>query len=342
VSGLLNHLVNLTAYRDREVLDVTLAQLFNDLMHPRSVAIYRKVGEPDNLRWLTCASQGPDKSLASCSPSCENLEGLPPIATHPARCRALTGKNVFSQEDGFHVSAFPLNADREVVGVLELKTSDPLDERAQGIVSNILRVYQNFESVLDYSKRDSLTGLFNCKTFDQIFFKTMAGGSPPPSAELSIERRRATRDSYWLAMIDVDFFKAVNDSYGHLIGDEVLLLLSRIMRSSFRCGDRIYRFGGEEFTVMVRCNTATDAARVFERLRTNTEVYVFPQVRHLTVNIGFTEMRRGDSPNAALDRADRAVYFVKQNGRNHVRDYAALASCGAVENSEKVGEIELF
>ena len=144
-------------------------------------------------------------------------------------------------------------------------------------------------------------------------------------------------------MIDIDHFKRVNDTYGHLIGDEALLLLSRLMRASFRFHDRLYRFGGEEFVVLMRCDNETDATTAFERLRTNTESFTFPQVGRITVSIGFTVLRQGDTPSGAFERADKAVYYVKEHGRNGVRSYSELTASGEiVEEEDKTGGIELF
>jgi diguanylate cyclase (GGDEF)-like protein len=228
-----------------------------------------------------------------------------------------------------------------VVGVLELVTDGKLDAQAQRMVCSILRIYRNFQGLLDYSERDTLTGLLNRKTFDESFLKI---SSAIPSHGASHDARRAAGPGsrYWLGMIDIDHFKAVNDSCGHLIGDEVLLLLSRLMRSSFRFHDRLYRFGGEEFVVLMRCDNEVDALRAFERLRSNTLAYAFPQVGHITVSVGFTELKAGDSPSSAIERSDRAVYYAKSHGRNQVQSHADLIARGELELSEKVGDIELF
>jgi diguanylate cyclase (GGDEF)-like protein len=143
-------------------------------------------------------------------------------------------------------------------------------------------------------------------------------------------------------LIDIDHFKSVNDSYGHLIGDEVLLLLSRLMRSSFRFHDRLYRFGGEEFVVLMRCAREEDTAMALERMRQNTEAYAFPQVGRITISIGFTEVKPGDTPSGAFERADKAVYYAKGHGRNQVRSHAALVASGALEDDSIIGDVELF
>jgi diguanylate cyclase (GGDEF)-like protein len=122
----------------------------------------------------------------------------------------------------------------------------------------------------------------------------------------------------------------------------VLLLLSRLMRASFRFHDRLYRFGGEEFVVLLRCGSDAHATQAFERLRAATAAYVFPQVGRITVSIGFTDVREGDNPSTAFERADKAVYWAKAHGRNQVAEYAALVARGELVEGQKTGDVELF
>ena len=144
-------------------------------------------------------------------------------------------------------------------------------------------------------------------------------------------------------MIDIDHFKRVNDTYGHLIGDEVLLLLARLMRSSFRFDDRLYRFGGEEFVVLMRCADAPAAALAFERLRSHVERHRVPAGRpHHGEHRLHRAASAGDTPSGAFERADKAVYFAKGQGRNQVRHHAELVAAGHLEDDAKVGDVELF
>jgi diguanylate cyclase (GGDEF)-like protein len=214
---------------------------------------------------------------------------------------------------------------------------------AERMVGSILRIYRNFHALLDYGERDMLTGLLNRKSFDDSFIKALADTvSEPVPAPGTEARRRREASRYFLGVIDIDHFKSVNDRFGHLIGDEVLLLLARLMRGSFRYRDQLYRFGGEEFVSLVRCPDDEAAMRVFDRLRANTESYPFPQVGRITVSVGYTELRPTDSPAAAFERADRAVYFAKGNGRNQVQSHRALVERGALADAAKEGGIELF
>jgi diguanylate cyclase (GGDEF)-like protein len=341
MSKLVEHLAELTGFRDRDVLDVTLAGAFRDLLRPRSVAIYRMVGDGDNQRWLTRARLEEGDAVATADPAWVDIDALPKLREHPARCEALTGQTVVTRDRDAGLSVFPLATDREVVGVLELITEGELNDEAQRMVCSILRIYRNFQGLLDYSERDTLTGLLNRKTFDESFLK-ISSAIPTASSAHDARRLAGPGSRYWLGMIDIDHFKSVNDTYGHLIGDEVLLLLSRLMRSSFRFHDRLYRFGGEEFVVLMRCDNEADAQRAFERLRLNTSAYAFPQVGHITVSVGFSELKSGDSPSSAIERADRAVYYAKTHGRDQVQSHADLVARGELELSEKIGDVELF
>jgi diguanylate cyclase (GGDEF)-like protein len=341
---IVDRLAELTRHRDRELLDITLAGAFKSLLEPCSVAIYRKVGEAGDERWTMRAEIEQNNTLARTDPSWLKLSELPRIADYPARCDALNGRTVTFTSGGRFFSVFPIATDREVAGVLEIETAAALTEETYRLVESMLHIYRNFETLLDYSERDMLTGLLNRKTFDDAFLK-IAMGKSAAAAQHPHEQRRSARplDPYFVAMIDIDFFKSVNDKFGHLIGDEVLLLQSRLMRTTFRFQDRLYRFGGEEFVVLMQCADAQSAAGAFERLRANTAHYGFPRAGQITVSIGFTQVRNGDSPSAALGRADEAVYFAKGNGRNQVHNYEDLVARALIAAAaEQVGEVDLF
>jgi diguanylate cyclase (GGDEF)-like protein len=115
------------------------------------------------------------------------------------------------------------------------------------------------------------------------------------------------------------------------------------MRSTFRFHDHLFRFGGEEFVVLMRCGSEADAASAFERLRTNVSDYAFPRVGRITVSVGFTSLRPEDTPSAAFERADKAVYWAKQNGRDQVAHHADLVARGLLaEASPDNSDAELF
>jgi len=349
VAQVVEHLAELTGFRDRDILDVSLVAALRDLLQPVTVAIHRCVGMPGQQRWLTRARLGIGDAVPTADPLGSDLESLPVLGAFAARMACVRSQQpmLTPPAPGRPASAlFPLSTEHEVVGVLEIDTATLLPAEQQRTVSAMLRIFSNFESLLDYSERDTLTGLLNRKTFDENFLRLARVVPPdvPASAADSVlpARRTGGDGGPWLGVVDIDHFKLVNDNHGHLIGDEVLLLLSRLMRGSFRFHDHLYRFGGEEFVVLMRCARPSDAATAFERLRGNVEAFAFPRVGRITVSVGFTEVRAGDSPTSAFDRADKAVYYAKQHGRNRVSDHAALVAQGLLAEVARDNDIELF
>jgi diguanylate cyclase (GGDEF)-like protein len=339
---IIDHLASLTGLRDRDTLDVSLAHAMRDLMAPRHVAVYRLVGDPGQERWLTRALLDAHALAATSDPAWVDLDSLPRAADRPDWLECMTTAKVTAIRGAGEVTTlFPVISDTGAVGVIELKSARGLGPKTRRLVFGVLRIYRNVQMLLDYSERDTLTGLLNRKIFDDSFYKV---------ASLSLldarlddgERRHAGGSRYWLGVVDIDHFKSVNDRFGHLIGDEVLLLLSRIMRGAFRFSDQLYRFGGEEFVVLLLCNDEDDAAAAFERFRHVVAEYPFPQAGKITVSVGFTAIEVGDTPAAAFERADRAVYHAKHSGRDQVSNHAELMRRGVIEDDRRVSDVELF
>ena len=337
---IIDHLASLTGLRDRDTIDVSLAQAIRDLLSPRRVAIYRLVGEPGEQRWWTRALLQLDSPVATADPAWVDLNDLPRAADRPQWLECLNAAQVLSTRGESVITLFPVVSDTGPVGVIELETARPIGRKTERLVFGVLRIYRNVQSLLDYSERDTLTGLLNRKIFDDSFYKVSA--QPGLESKAADERRRTSHARYWLGVVDIDHFKSVNDRFGHLIGDEVLLLLSRIMRDCFRFSDQLYRFGGEEFVVLLRGETETSAATAFERFRRIVCEYPFPQAGTITVSVGFTAVEVGDTPAAAFERADRAVYHAKHHGRNQVSNHAELMRRGLVEDDKRVSDVELF
>ena len=337
---LIDTLAELTAIRDRDALDVALVKAIQDVLQPENAAICRIVGDADNARWLTCAQINTGRVIPV---SESGLAALPALGSFPVRQQACASQRPAHSAGAPWTTVFPLLDFSVSKGVLEIVTSQPLSEESHRVVCGVLRLYSNFQSLLDYGERDALTELLNRKTFDGAFLKATVEQKRLEDTLTDSRRPPVAAGNYWLAMIDIDHFKRVNDNFGHLIGDEVLLLLARLMRACFRHHDRLYRFGGEEFVALMHCDSEQDAYTVLERLRITTEQHQFPQVGTITISIGFSEVMQGDTPSGAIERADKAVYYAKEHGRNQVCSFAALVARGEFAGkSANVGDIELF
>ena len=197
-------------------------------------------------------------------------------------------------------------------------------------ISCLARIYGHQIKLLDYSELDTLTRLLNRKTFDETFDRLLNSSIPDDCDDDLNERRNRPEQEApaWLCVVDVDHFKRVNDSFGHLFGDEVLLRMGDLMRKTFRSGDRLFRFGGEEFVVILNAEDESLAAASFNRFRMSVERHEFPQVGKVTCSIGFTAVSAMDVPTDVVGRADEALYFAKENGRNQVCCYERLLAEG--------------
>lgn len=333
----------LSGVRDRDALNAAFVRLVMQTVDGtvRQVALLRVVGDGADRRCLVCARLEAGSDTVECDPIWQDWSELPLLADKPVHARVFADGLPQPMHDGaLHRSMFAVMGEQGAWGVLEIASEMPLDEGSNIRLTALLQTYQNVLGLLDYGEKDALTELLNRKTFDGAFFKATAASH---SSDIEDERRAPQEGGqYWLAVLDIDHFKRVNDTYGHLIGDEVLLLVARIMRNSFRFHDQLYRFGGEEFVILMRCRDAHDAAQALERLRCNVQNYVFPQIGSITVSLGFSVLQPHDTPGAAFGRADKAVYHAKSHGRNQVVSYQELVDSGVVQEQAEDMDVDLF
>ena len=154
---------------------------------------------------------------------------------------------------------------------------------------------------------DGLTGLFNSRHFSNQLTK-------------ELERSNRYDRPVSLLLLDVDHFKLYNDTYGHVEGDEVLCGLGKTINNCLRTMDSGYRYGGEEFTIILPETNITDASLVAQRIQKYLQDYPIPanKERDITVSIGITEHIKDESSINFLKRADKAMYMSKQNGRDMI------------------------
>ena len=155
------------------------------------------------------------------------------------------------------------------------------------------------------SVTDALTGLYNRTRLDAV---------------LRAETSRAARSGnlFSVLMADLDRFKRINDEYGHMMGDAVLVEVGIILADGCRVTDVAGRWGGEEFLVLCPDTDEAGAATLAEKLNKKTAAHDFPEGIRMTISIGVTGYRSGDTEDAIIRRADSALYAAKSKGRNRV------------------------
>jgi len=244
-------------------------------------------------------------------------------------------------------SMLPIVSRGKVRGVLSVDMADSAREWWPSLRA-LTEVYANFAVVLDASERDKLTGLLNRRTFDEKLRRMLQRQSRlAASASVSSgreERRRIVEgDGHpaWLAVADIDHFKRINDEWGHIYGDELLLRLAQRMRQLFRAEDLLFRVGGEEFVVVLCAQSKDSARQCLERLR-QTVAEDRALLEGVTISIGFAAIGKDDYPPHVFDRADKALYQAKENGRDQTINYEDLADAGVLEPVTPSGSIELF
>ncbi|MGA2188702.1 MAG: GGDEF domain-containing protein [Steroidobacteraceae bacterium] len=332
-NSLMESVADTTSHRDRDSLNGAVARLILEFLDAESVTLYRFIDDQPVTRLmpLVAAARGTPE-VSSSHP--DDLSTLPTLDDVPSWKDCVRQRQVVQYQDapGAEFAIFPIESAREVIGLLVLQCVNALAQRDVHLVGAILRILKNHMELLDYGERDTLTHMLNRKTFPARFAKLQRPVAGSNATEFC-----------WLGLVDIDKFKSINDSHGHLFGDEVLLLLSQIMQQCFRGADQLFRFGGEEFVIVLDRATPDGARIAFERLREAVECFRFPQVGRVTVSLGYTQIRPDDGPTTCIERADAALYYAKHHGRNLVCHFDELVLAG--ELTAKAGDggaAELF
>jgi diguanylate cyclase (GGDEF)-like protein len=159
------------------------------------------------------------------------------------------------------------------------------------------------------ARLDPLTSVFNRLELDEDLQRLL-----PTAAK--------TGESACLAMCDVDHFKLYNDTFGHLAGDDVLRRVASSIKSALRHSDTVYRYGGEEFVVLLPAQSVAEASAAMERVRSSVQALGISNPNApfdaLTISIGIAALLAGDDPGSWLARADQALYDAKTSGRNRI------------------------
>jgi len=196
-------------------------------------------------------------------------------------------------------------------------------------VQLLFHFYCHQLQLLKGTYRDALTGLYNRRAFNHKIMQLLGQSDQN-------KRRINGNQPGSFVMFDIDFFKRINDTFGHLYGDEVLLLLSRVMIDSFRENDLLFRYGGEEFAAVLMDIDPNLTNTILDRFRQKIEQYNFPKIDQVTISIGFTQFDTKLQLDELIAQADKALYYCKQTTRNTVHNYDLLIKDKLIDPVERV------
>jgi diguanylate cyclase (GGDEF)-like protein len=216
---------------------------------------------------------------------------------------------------GHHSISYSLSHEGEQLGELVFRRNQRFSEQEQGnlesLLSALLYPMRNallYRAATQSALRDPLTDTGNRIAMDQTLQR-----------EIEMSRRHLQPLS--LLMLDIDHFKHINDTHGHSAGDEVLKAVAASIKNQLRNVDMVFRFGGEEFLILLSNTSREAAAMVGERLRFAVQAEEYSADGHsieLTVSLGCSTLLPGESADSLLRRADSALYVAKREGRNRL------------------------
>lgn len=331
---LFNKLVDMTAIRDIELLEFSLLRTLHQYLNQIDLRIFRidsenKVRSEIVYTNEKCRVLNKDHALSG---------DLKKMVLHIKRSEL----NEYTQKlNSDYLTLYKIHATPSTTLFLQVLNHDRISRENRHLLIGLLQIFRNYIELLGENITDSLTGLLNRKSFDRTIDKIY--DLIPDDDHYEGNKRNTNNANYWLAMIDIDHFKMVNDKFGHLYGDDVLILLAQIIKNCFRDNDLFFRFGGEEFVLIIRCNDIEGARCVMQRLLDAVSSYLFPQVGQVTISAGVVCIDKMIFSATLLDYADIALYHSKKNGRNRVTFYEDMVESGLTKAQEiKTGEVDLF
>lgn len=348
---LLDQVASLTAIRDLELFEFSFMKALADMLKTHIISLYKfnSINNTYNLvRYTSTNHTNVSKHVIDIANEI-HVENNAVVSNEIIDAIAWIGStdNIFSakQGDDFLI-VYPISDLYGSAAFLAINLPHKLSNSENLVISSLLNISHNFYNLLEENQKDKLTGLLNRKTFDDNISKiqNLLNRHEEETYSGKEKRKNGTNtDDYWLAIVDIDFFKNINDSYGHVYGDEVLLMLSQLMKETFRSYDLLFRFGGEEFVIIVNVEDKQEANQAFERFRITIEKFMFPQVGKVTISLGATLiMDEYVVPSDIVGRADKALYHAKDTGRNKLYFYEDLVEKGILEENPDQGDLEFF
>ncbi len=353
VPSLLGKLASLTTIRDMELFEISLLKTMADLLRITQLFMY-KINPSNKNCWLMVYTNDykeyDNKRCFSESQEIYTSEiSIPEHIKFAQIWIRTTGKPYIKKQDTNFLIVYPVANFHQIISLISFELTHSLSEKEMLIITSLLSITQNFQVLLDENQKDKLTGLLNRHSFEENINKIQ-------SLSLNSQVRRhktwhgknkrknkVLTKQYCLAIIDIDDFKCINDHFGHIMGDEVILLLSYVMKQNFRPNDLLFRFGGEEFVVIFSIQNKDEARTVLERFREMIENYRFPQISKVTVSIGATFISKDVLlVSEIIGRADKALYHAKNQGKNQLHFHEDLLDSGLIVERKETGTIDFF
>jgi len=238
-------------------------------------------------------------------------------------------------DDEHQPNIVPMKTDKEIVEYLIFYAANLKAESIANLEA-IISVYCNQCELILSAERDKLTGLNNRRAFTRI---TAAMFSKQDTNSVEYHQ---LENSACLAIVDLDHFKRVNDKFGHLHGDKVLSMFAQMVKKALRISDYFFRYGGEEFIIILNDTDSEQAFEILNRLRQEAERFDYPHIESLSISIGFAPMEKELGISKIIDMADSALYFSKENGRNLVSSYEYLCDRGLLVDHSDDPTIRIF
>jgi two-component system cell cycle response regulator len=333
----------ITRHHDRELLEKSLISTLAELLPSQEFRLYRVLAQMPNIEiaLLSLARKG---HVITPMDALNNpvSERLVPAILKSVRTAAIVQSN--EQGNGAQHLIYPVFDKNDTIHGVLVQTTEQASIEDQRFTHGLLKIYSNYLILLEESQKDKLTQLLNRETLDREITRTIMAYAKKSQRQRQTGAQRADdNEQYWLCVADLDYFKRINDQFGHLYGDEVLILFSRLLKCIFREEDQIYRYGGEEFITIFKTRSQQAAQSVCERLRSTVANHVFPRIGQVTVSIGVVEITDQEGTSGVIDQADQALYFAKEHGRNQVHFHGDLLAAGLLKPlSEESNAVDFF
>ncbi len=325
--GLLGKLGKMTSIRDTEVLEQSLLRTLGPLLGVLDTSLYR-TDEQQNMVRVINYHRSKVIEADGVARMVERVEEVSRLNDLPAEVIALTdnvrllGKPCTRKVGKELLVAYPLFGGNDVCGYFVFQRDREVQAAEDATIRGVLEVFSNYYALLDISQRDRLTGLFNRQALEGSFERIWRVlGRPDHFAEREDGRRTLPGENYWLAVIDIDHFKKINDGYGHDIGDAVLRNFYKAAAAAIRPDDMLGRAGGEEWLLVMPVAQPGAEQAVFERMRNavaNMPSDGLPAGLSVSFSMGVARLQPGEALTHVLRRADLALYEAKQSGRDRM------------------------